>query len=56
MELMQTYKFHNLWPTELAEIAVDWSSDAIQEYTVTFAMIIGVMGSDTNVLLHPNQL
>ena len=32
----QTYKFHNLWPTELAEIAVDWSSDMIQEYTVTW--------------------
>ena len=32
----QSYKFHNLWPTELAEIAVDWSSDIIQEYTVTW--------------------
>ena len=35
-KVAQTYKFHNLWPTELAEIAVDWSSDAIQEYTVTW--------------------
>ena len=34
---MQTYKFHYLWPTEIAGIPVDWSSDAIQEYTVTFA-------------------
>ena len=33
----QIYKFYNLWPTELAEIAVDWSSDAIQEYTIGFA-------------------
>ena len=33
----QTYKFYNLWPTELAEISVDWSSDAIQEYTIGFA-------------------
>ena len=32
----QTYKFYNLWPTELSEIAVDWSSDMIQEYTVTW--------------------
>ena len=31
------YKFHYLWPTELAGIPVDWSSDAVQEYTVTFA-------------------
>ena len=36
-ETKQVYKFYNLWPTELAEIAVDWSSDAIQEYTVAFA-------------------
>ena len=34
--VVQTYKFHNLWPTELAEIPVDWSSDAIEEYTVTW--------------------
>ena len=33
----QVYKFYNLWPTELGEIAVDWSSDAIQEYTIGFA-------------------
>ena len=33
----QVYKFYNLWPTELAEISVDWSSDAIQEYTIGFA-------------------
>ena len=32
-----SYKMHNLWPTELGEIAVDWSSDAIQEYTIGFA-------------------
>ena len=33
----QIYKFYNLWPTELAEIPVDWSSDMIQEYSVTWA-------------------
>ncbi len=33
----QTYKFYNLWPTELAEIPVDWSSDMIQEYSITWA-------------------
>ena len=32
----QKYKFNYLWPTEISGIAVDWSSDAIQEYTVTF--------------------
>ena len=34
--VVQTYKFHNLWPTELAEIPMDWSSDVIQEYTVSW--------------------
>ena len=33
----QRYKFYNLWPTELAEIPLDWASDMIQEYTVTWA-------------------
>ena len=28
---------HNLWPTELGEVSLDWSSDAIEEYTVAFA-------------------
>ena len=30
------YKLSNLWPTELGEIAVDWSSDVLQEYTIGF--------------------
>ena len=49
----QVYKFYNLWPTELAEIAVDWSSDAIQEYTIGFAYDYwghGAPSSDTNVV------
>jgi hypothetical protein len=33
----QKYKMYNLWPTELGEIAVDWSSDAMEEYTIGFA-------------------
>ena len=33
----KSYKFHNLWPTELAGIPVDWSSDMIEEFTVSFA-------------------
>ena len=44
----QTYKFHNLWPTELAEIAVDWSSDMIQEYTVTWCYDYWSSGAGTN--------
>ena len=34
---VQTWKFYNLWPTELGEIALDWSSDAVEEYTCTWA-------------------
>ena len=33
----QSYKFYNMWPTELSEIALDWSNDAVEEYTVTWA-------------------
>ena len=33
----QSWNFVNLWPTELGEVAVDWSSDAIMEYTCTWA-------------------
>ena len=34
---VQSWKIFQMWPTELGEIALDWSSDAIQEYTVAFA-------------------
>ena len=34
---LQSYKMYSLWPSELGEIAVDWSSDAMQEYTIGFA-------------------
>ena len=33
----QSYKFYNMWPTELGEIALDWSNDAVEEYPVTWA-------------------
>ena len=33
----KNYKLYNLWPTELGEIAVDWSSDALEEYTIGFS-------------------
>ena len=33
----QSWKVFQMWPTELGEIALDWSSDAIEEYTVAFA-------------------
>ena len=34
---VHTWKFYNLLPTELGEIALDWSSDAVEEYTCTWA-------------------
>ena len=43
--VVQVYKFHYLWPTEVAGIPVDWSSDAIQEYTITFAFDYWTHGS-----------
>ena len=47
-KVMQTYKFQYLWPTEVAGIPVDWSSDAIQEYTVTFAYDYWTHGSGSS--------
>jgi hypothetical protein len=44
----QNYKMYNLWPTELGEIAVDWSSDAIQEYTIGFAYDYWSSGTGTS--------
>ena len=44
----QTYKFYNLWPTELSAIAVDWSSDMIQEYTVTWCYDYWSSGTGSN--------
>ena len=43
----QVYKLHYLWPTEIAGIPVDWSTDGIQEYTVTFAYDYWTHGSGT---------
>ena len=36
-DAVQSWKLFQMWPTELGEIALDWSSDAIEEYTVAFA-------------------
>ena len=33
----QSWKMHFMWPTELGEISLDWSSDAVEEYTCTWA-------------------
>ena len=49
----QLYKFYNLWPTELAEIPVDWSSDMIEEYSITWAYDYwghGTTNSSANVV------
>ena len=44
----KNYKFYNLWPTELGEIAVDWSSDIMEEYTIGFAYDYWSSGTDTS--------
>ena len=44
----QSWKVHQLWPTELGEIALDWSSDAIEEYTVAFAFDYWSHGTATS--------
>ena len=47
-KVKQTYKFDYLWPTEISGIPVDWSSDAIQEFTVTFAYDYWTHGEETS--------
>ena len=44
----QSWKVHQMWPTELGEIALDWSSDAIEEYTVAFAFDYWSHGTKTS--------
>jgi hypothetical protein len=44
----QAYRMYNLWPTEIGEIAVDWSNDAIEEYTIGFAYDHWSSGTDAN--------
>ena len=44
----QSWKVHQMWPTELGEIALDWSSDAIEEYTVAFAFDYWSHGTGTS--------
>ena len=44
----QKYKIHNMWPTELAGIPLDWSSDAVEEYTVTWAYDFWTHGQATS--------
>ena len=44
----QKYKIHNMWPTELAGIPLDWSSDAVEEYTVTCAYDFWTHGQATS--------
>ena len=34
---IREYKIANIWPSAIAEITLDWSSDTIQEYTIEFA-------------------
>ena len=49
----QSWKLFQMWPTELGEIALDWSSDAIEEYTVAFAYDYwshGTLTSTTSVI------
>ena len=45
---LHTYKFYDLWPTELAEVPLDWASDAIQEFTVTWAYDYWGHGTSTS--------
>ena len=37
--VLRTYKFYDIWPTNVSEISLGYDqSDAIEEFTVTFAV------------------
>jgi hypothetical protein len=44
----KSYKFYNLWPTELAGIPLDWGSDMVEEFSVTFAYDYWTSGTTTS--------
>jgi len=35
--LKQTYTMHNAWPNAIADTPVDWGTDGLQEFTLTFS-------------------
>ena len=39
-----TWQFQKMWPTVLGDITLDWSTDAVEEYTVEFAYEYWTMG------------
>jgi hypothetical protein len=42
------YEFHNLFPTDLSEITLDWGdNDTVEEYTVTFSYDYWVRSAGT---------
>ena len=46
----KSYKFHNLWPSELAPIPLDWSSDMVEEFTVTFCYDYWTSGTTNSAI------
>lgn len=46
---LRTYKFHDIFPTEVSEIALSYdSTDTIEEYTVTFQVQYFTIGSSND--------
>ena len=37
-DILRTYKFVGVWPTTIAQIDLDWSNEAVQEFQCTFAV------------------
>jgi len=45
---LKTFRFHNIWPTTLAAVDLDWgTNDQIEELTVTWQYDYWVAGLDT---------
>ena len=55
---VHSWKMLNLWPTELGEIPLDWSNDAVEEYPVTWAFDYwshGASAEENNSLINGVQ-
>jgi len=53
---LRTYKFHDIFPTEISEIALSYdSTDTIEEYTVTFQVQYFTIGSSNDTGARTDQ-
>ena len=48
-EALRTYKFEGMFPTAVAAQTMDWGTDSIQEFTVSFAYDLWTVEGKTGI-------